>query len=117
MAGDAGWRRIAGRLILRSVRLSGSKMMNMKRDMAFAALFLLGCGAAGAVQLDGRLTGAWATSQADCQKLFVRGGKGLAYRQPVDEFAQAAIITPGQVVLPNQTCQVTGAKRQNGLTT
>ena len=92
-------------------------MMNMKRDMAFAALFLLGCGAAGAVQLDGRLTGAWATSQADCQKLFVRGGKGLAYRQPVDEFAQAAIITPGQVVLPNQTCQVTGAKRQNGLTT
>ena len=91
--------------------------MNRKRGLAFGAMLVLGCGAAGAVELDGRLTGAWATSKADCQKLFVRSSGGLAYRQPVDQFAQAAIITPGRVVLPNQTCQVTGEKRQNGLTT
>jgi hypothetical protein len=91
--------------------------MSMKRGLAFGAMLVLGCAAAGAVELDGRLTGAWATSKADCQKLFVRSGGGLAYRQPVDQFAQAAIITPGQVALPNQTCQVTGQKRQNGLTT
>ena len=91
--------------------------MNMNRGLAFGALLVLGCGAASAVELDGRLTGAWATSKADCQKLFVRNGAGFAFRQPVDQFAQAAIITPGQVVLPNQTCSVTGEKRQNGLTT
>ncbi len=66
--------------------------------------------------MDGRLTGAWATSQADCQKLFVRGGGGFAFRQPVDQFAQAAIITPGSVVLPNQICQVVGSTRDAGLT-
>jgi hypothetical protein len=91
--------------------------MNMKHGLAFGALVVLWCGAAGAVELDGRLHGAWATSKADCEKLFIRNGGGLAFRRPVDEFAQAAIITPGQVVLPNQTCQVTSQKRQNGLTT
>jgi hypothetical protein len=91
--------------------------MNMNRGLAFGALLLLGSGAAGAAEIDSRMIGAWATSKADCQKLFVRSGGGLSYRQPVDQFAQAAIITPAAVVLPNQTCQVTGEKRQNGLTT
>jgi hypothetical protein len=91
--------------------------MNMNRGLAFGALLVLVCGAAGAAEIDSRIVGAWATSAADCQKLFVRTGGGFAYRQPVDQFAQAAIITRGSVALPNQTCSVTTEKRQNGLTT
>ena len=90
--------------------------MNVKCRLAFGALLLMCCGPAGAAELDARLSGAWATSQADCQKLFVRQGGGLTYRQPVDQFAQAAIITPGTVILPNQTCQVTSVAHDNGLT-
>ena len=90
--------------------------MKMHRGLAFGALLVLGCGAAGAAEIDSRIVGAWATSKADCQKLFVRTAGGLSYRQPVDQFAQAAIITPGSVMLPNQTCSVTGDRRQNGLT-
>ncbi len=91
--------------------------MNMNRRLAIGALMLLWCAPAGAAELDGRLSGAWATVQADCKKLFVRSGRGLAFRQPVDQFAQAAIITPGEVVLPNQTCRVTKASHDKGLTT
>jgi hypothetical protein len=90
--------------------------MNVKCRLAFSALLFLCCAPAGAAQLDGRLSGAWATSQADCQKLFVRQGNGLTYRQPVDQFAQAAIITPGTVILPNQTCEVATVSRDQGLT-
>ncbi|RBP15598.1 hypothetical protein DFR50_108155 [Roseiarcus fermentans] len=90
--------------------------MTITRGLGLGALLVVACGHAGATEMDGRLSGAWATSQADCQKLFVRGGGGYTFRQPVDQFAQAAIITPGTVVLPNQTCQVTGATQDNGLT-
>ncbi len=56
--------------------------------------------------IDAHLFGAWTTSEADCKRLFVRSGGGLAYRQPVDKFAQAAIIGPQQIRLPASTCQV-----------
>ena len=95
----------------------GVSNMNKKSGLALGALLLITCGPAFAAEFDGRLTGAWATSPAECQKLFVRGGGGFAFRQPVDQFAQAAIITPGSIVMPNQTCQVTGSTQNNGLTT
>jgi len=56
--------------------------------------------------IDPRLVGAWTTSEADCAKLFVGSGGHLAYRQPVDKFAQAAIIEPGVIRLPASTCRV-----------
>ncbi len=90
--------------------------MNMNCRFAGGALLLLCCGAASAAELDSRLSGAWATSQADCQKLFVRQGGGLTFRQPVDQFAQAAIIEQGTVIQPNQTCQVTSVAHDKGLT-
>ena len=86
------------------------------RGLVFGALLVFASGEALAVELESRLTGSWATSPADCKKLFVRGGGGSAFRQPVDQFAQAAIITPSAIVTPNQTCRVTGSARQNGLT-
>ena len=39
-----------------------------------------------------QLVGTWAYSAADCERLFQRRGGGWAYRQPVDKFAQAAIV-------------------------
>jgi len=90
--------------------------MTNTRGLVFGALLAFASGQALAAEMDSRLTGAWATSPADCKKLFVRGGGGFAFRQPVDQFAQAAIITPGAIVMPNQTCQVTGSAHENGLT-
>ena len=90
--------------------------MNVNCRLASGALLLLCCGPASAAEVDSRLSGAWATSQADCQKLFVRQGGGLTFRQPVDQFAQAAIITPGTIIQPNQTCQVMSVTHDGGLT-
>ena len=91
--------------------------MNRKFGLALGALLLVAALPRAPPKLDGRLTGAWATTPADCQKLFVRNGGGVAFRQPADQFAQAAIITPGSFIMPNQTCQVTGVSSDKGLTT
>ena len=72
----------------------------------FAATGPLSAGFAAAI--DSRLVGAWTSSAADCQKLFERRGGELAYRQPVDKFAQAFIIEPGQIRLPTGICRVAG---------
>jgi hypothetical protein len=65
--------------------------------------------------LDARLLGAWATSQADCSKLFVRKGGALFYRQPVDKFAQATIIEPQQIRAPSSICRVQRVSHANGV--
>jgi len=61
-----------------------------------------------------QLTGAWAYSRADCDKLFQRRGKALAYRQPLDKFAQAAIVEPQRIRLPSATCQIDRASNDSG---
>jgi hypothetical protein len=38
----------------------------------------------------------------------------LVYRQPVDKFAQATIIAPGQIRNPAITCQVQNVSHENG---
>ena len=64
--------------------------------------------------LDSGLVGAWTTTASDCSKLFERRGGALAYRQPVDKFAQAAIFEPQQILLPSSTCRVQGVSREKG---
>ena len=61
-----------------------------------------------------QLTGAWAYSRADCDKLFQRRGKTVAFRQPVDKFAQAAIVEPQRIRLPSATCQIDRASSDSG---
>ena len=62
-----------------------------------------------------QLVGAWAYSAEDCEKLFQRSGGGWAYRQPVDKFAQAAIVeSPKRILLPSATCQIEGASEVEG---
>lgn len=80
--------------------------------IGFLAL-VAGASASSADSLDPGLAGAWTTSAADCSKLFVRRGRVLAYRQPVDRFAQAAIIEPQSIRMPANTCRVHGVSHAN----
>jgi hypothetical protein len=62
-----------------------------------------------------QLVGTWAYSAADCERLFQRRGGGWAYRQPVDKFAQAAIVeSPKRILLPSATCRIDGASQAEG---
>ena len=55
-----------------------------------------------------------AYSVEDCDRLFERRGGGWAYRQPVDKFAQAAIVEPKRILLPSATCRVESASEAEG---
>jgi HlyD family secretion protein len=61
-----------------------------------------------------QLTGAWAYSRADCDKLFQRRGKALAFRQPADKFAQAVIVEPQRIRLPSASCKIDRASNDDG---
>ena len=61
-----------------------------------------------------QLTGAWTPSAADCNKLFQRRGRALTYRQPVDKFAQAAIIESQRIRLPTSICRLERASHEGG---
>ena len=63
-----------------------------------------------------QLVGTWAYSAADCERLFQRRGGGWAYRQPVDKFAQAAIVeSPKKILLPSAICRIEGASLAEGM--
>jgi hypothetical protein len=64
--------------------------------------------------LDAGLVGAWATSESDCPKIFERRGGALAFRAPIDKFAQAVIIAPQQILLPAGPCRVQGVSHEKG---
>ena len=61
-----------------------------------------------------QLAGAWTRSAADCNKLFQRRGSTVAYRQPVDQFAQAAIIESQRIRLPTSICRLARASHEGG---
>ena len=80
---------------------------------AIGLLALIGGGSVDlADSLDARLAGAWATSDADCARLFQRRGGALTFRQPVDKFAQAAIIGPQTILAPSSSCRVQSVSRE-----
>jgi hypothetical protein len=82
-------------------------------------LCIVGClacmSSVSAKDVERELLGAWATSSSDCAKLFERHGDRWAYRQPINEFAQAAIIETGRILAPASTCEVRGVTRKNGV--
>jgi hypothetical protein len=41
-----------------------------------------------------------------CSRLFERTSRGLSFKQPVDKFAQAAIIRPREIEGPSSLCRV-----------
>jgi hypothetical protein len=81
------------------------------RSMGFVAL-LVGSTVCFADTIDSSVIGAWSLTQPDCARLFEHRGGGLAFRQPVDKFAQAAIIEPRQFILPSSVCQVQSVSHQ-----
>jgi len=63
-----------------------------------------------------QLVGNWAYSAADCERLFQRRGGRWAYREPVDKFAQAAIVeSPKKILLPSAICRIDGAREAEGM--
>ena len=61
-----------------------------------------------------QLVGAWASSAQDCKRLFQRKGRAIKYRQPIDQFAQAAIVEPQRIRTPSATCQLDSAVSDGG---
>jgi hypothetical protein len=61
-----------------------------------------------------QLVGAWAPSAQDCNRLFQRKGRAIKYRQPIDQFAQAAIVEPQRIRTPSATCQLDSAVSDGG---
>ncbi len=62
-----------------------------------------------------QLVGTWAYSAEDCDRLFQRRGGGWSYREPVDKFAQAAIVeSTKKILLPSATCRIEGASEVEG---
>jgi hypothetical protein len=82
---------------------------------AAAVALMAGLAVCRADQLDTSLIGAWAASAADCARLFQTRGGAPAFRQPVDKFAQAAIITPQQIVTPSSTSRLRRVSHGNGV--
>lgn len=79
--------------------------------MGFIVL-VLGPTVCSADTMNSAMIGAWSLTPSDCTKLFERRGGALAFRQPVDKFAQAAIIEPRQFILPSSVCQVQSVSHQ-----
>ena len=62
-----------------------------------------------------QLVGTWAYSAGDCERLFQRRGGRWAYREPVDKFAQAAIVeSPKRILLPSAICRIESASGAEG---
>ena len=93
--------------------------MNNRGRIAIAGsmglAMLIAGGAGRADTLDSSLSGAWTTTAADCSRLFERRGGAPSYRQPVDKFAQAAIIAPGEILSPASACHVQSVSHENGV--
>jgi hypothetical protein len=91
------------------------------RTVVLAAFPLLmiaaGAGVAHSATIDPALAGAWTPSAADCSRLFQRTGHGLSFKQPVDKFAQAVIIRPGEFEGPSSVCRVLKVTRAQGTIT
>jgi hypothetical protein len=67
---------------------------------------IAGAEACRADALESPLLGAWAASAADCARLFEPRDGAPAFRQPVDKFAQAAIICNDTIGYSTDTAEI-----------
>ncbi len=92
-------------------------MGTLRRTVVLRAIVILMLAAEGGVAhsatINPALVGAWTPSLAECSRLFTRTGRGITFKQPVDKFAQAAIIRPTQVEGPSSVCRVLKVSRAN----
>ncbi len=85
-------------------------MCRRSRKAILGSISVLALVASGTVGLadtiDSGVIGAWTTSAADCARIFQWRDGVFSYRQPVDKFAQAAIIEPHQILGPANACRI-----------
>jgi hypothetical protein len=68
--------------------------------------------------VESRLIGAWTLYVSDCPKLFEPGREGaVSFRQPTDQFAQAIIIQPDQILGPAAVCRINSISHDSSGTT
>lgn len=107
------WRHGAWFFTMAAERKTGMTARGLMRVVILASAAALPA-ASLAGSLDAALSGAWATSAADCSRIFQRSGGTIAFREPVDKFAQAAILSPGQIHSPSSVCQIQKVTREGG---
>jgi hypothetical protein len=56
------------------------------------------------------LTGAWVQQGTQCEQVFSRSGKALAFKKPVNAFAPAFIISGNRVRTPQASCRIKAVK-------
>ena len=56
--------------------------------------------------MDSRLLGAWVQSVSDCKQIFESREGRLTFRQPIDAFSIAFIISPGEIRASTGSCRV-----------
>ena len=90
-------------------------METLKRTLILTAFPILMSasdgGTARSATINPALVGARAPTTAECSRLFERTSRGVSFKQPVDKFAQAAIIRPGEIEGPSSVCRVLKVSR------
>ena len=78
---------------------------------ATLALCLAGLtGASRANAAEAGLEGAWLEQGSECREVFVRAGKGAAFKKPVNVFAPAFIVAGNRLRTPQASCTIKGVK-------
>lgn len=77
----------------------------MRRSILALAI-LAGASLSPAHAFDQRMVGAWSQSTSDCAAMFQRSGGKISFKQPIDEFKTAFIITPTSIVSPTAQCSI-----------
>jgi hypothetical protein len=93
-----------------SFNIMGGDAMHRRLAISTATALLLHAltTSATAAQLDRRLMGAWAQSEADCKQVFETRNGRATFRRPVNGFITAFIIRPKEIVATTGQCRVGG---------
>jgi hypothetical protein len=87
----------------------GNRMSSVGSARATVLALALASGAISpASAVEPRLDGAWA-QDGSCDETFVRAGKGIAFKKPINVFAPALIIT-GNRLRTTTSCTIKGMK-------
>ncbi len=82
-------------------------MISRINRLAGGALLFLAAGVCPTFAGDfAQLQGAWVESGAPCKDVFVRKGNGFAFRQPVNPFRPALLISGSTIQGPASTCRI-----------
>jgi hypothetical protein len=88
----------------------GNRMSSVGSARATMLALALASGAISpASAVEPRLDGAWA-QDGSCEETFVRAGKGIAFKKPINVFAPALIITGNRLRTPTTSCTIKGMK-------